>query len=199
MAGSMAMGGWAAADAIDIGVALDGWKPTVGTRVTGQRNTGRRFVLTNGRFEFLPDPPPRRTWRFPEPFGAQEVVGFGSTDVITLSHHLQVSEARAFMNLVPIRDLRNPDTPPPKPSDESGRSSQVFLVEAVAQKDGQTRRALAHGRDIYAVTAPLVVEATHRVLTGRAKTVGVVAPGEAFDVPDFLGALSPAPLALDVR
>src|SRR5262245_5864869 len=197
--GTMAMGDWAAADAIDIGVALDGWKPTVGTRVTGQRNTGRRFVLTNGRFEFLPDPPPRRTWRFPEPFGAQEVVGFGSTDVITLSHHLQVSGVQAFMNLAPIRDLRNPDTPPPMPSDESGRSSQVFLVEAVVQKDGQTRRALAHGRDIYAVTAPLVVEATQRVLTGRARTMGVVAPGEALHAPDLHGALSPAHLVLDVR
>src|SRR5262245_59896472 len=199
MAGSMAMGGWAAADAIDIGVALDGWKPTVGTRVTGQRNTGRRFVLTNGRFEFLPDPPPRRTWRFPEPFGAQEVVGFGSTDVITLSHHLQASGVQAFMNLAPIRDLRNPDTPPPMPSDESGRSSRVFRVEAVVQKDGQTRRALAHGRDIYAVTAHLVVEATERVLTGRAKTMGVVAPGQAFEASDFLRALAPPHIALEVH
>src|SRR5262249_49862886 len=159
---------------------------------TGQRNTGRRFVLTKGKLEFLADPPPRRAWSFPEPFGAQEVVGFGSTDVIAISRHLQVSGAQAFMNLAPIRDLRNPDTPPPTPSDESGRSSQLFLVEAVVQKEGQTRRALAHGRDIYAVTAPLVVEAMHRVLTGRAKTVGVVAPGQAFDAPDFLRALSPA-------
>jgi hypothetical protein len=109
-----------------------------------------------------------------------------------------VSELHAFMNLPPIRDVRNPDTPPPTPSDESGRSSQEFLMEVVVRKDGQSRRALAHGRDIYAVTAPLVVEAAQRVLIGKTKTTGVVAPGEAFDVADFLRALSPAHLALEV-
>jgi short subunit dehydrogenase-like uncharacterized protein len=195
---TMAMGGWAAADEIEIGVALDSWKPTVGTRITGRRNTARRFVVSKGRLELLPDPPPRRTWWFPEPFGAQDVVGLGFSEVITISHHLRVSELHAFMNLPPIQDVRSPDTPPPTPSDESGRSSQVFLMEAVVRKDGQSRRALAHGRDIYAVTAPLVVEATQRVLTGKTRTTGVVAPGETFDVADFLRALSPAHLALEV-
>jgi hypothetical protein len=52
------------------------------------------------------------------------------------------------------------------------------------------RRAVASGQDIYAVTAPLVVEALDRVLSGRTRTVGVASAGELFDAPDFLRALS---------
>src|SRR5262249_54816024 len=194
---TMAMGDWAAAGEIEIGVALDSWKPTVGTRVTGRRNTGPRFVVSKGRLELLPDPPLQRTWRFPEPFGAQDVVGLGLSEIITISHHLRAPEVHAFVNMWAIQDLRSPDTPPPTPSDESGRSSQAFLMEAVVRKEGQSRRALARGRDIYAVTAPLVVEATQRVLAGKTKTTGVVAAGETFDAADFLRALSPAHFALE--
>ena len=49
---------------------------------------------------------------------------------------------------------------------------------------------MASGQDIYAVTAPLVVEAVDRILTGRTRTIGVASAGEMFDAPDFLGALS---------
>ncbi|MEU4835634.1 hypothetical protein [Streptosporangium sp. NPDC023615] len=49
----------------------------------------------------------------------------------------------------------------------------------------------AAGQDIYAVSAPLAVEAVDRVLTGRTRTVGVASAGAAFDAPDFLRALSP--------
>ncbi|MCQ0007269.1 hypothetical protein [Actinomadura madurae] len=50
---------------------------------------------------------------------------------------------------------------------------------------------MASGQDIYAVTAPLVVEAVDRILTGRTRTAGVASAGEIFDAPDFLRALSP--------
>jgi hypothetical protein len=74
---------------------------------------------------------------------------------------------------------------------DDGRSDQTFLVDAVVRSGGTERRAVARGRDIYAVTAPLAVEAVHRILTGRTRTVGVASAGEIFDAPDFLRALSP--------
>jgi hypothetical protein len=37
---------WYTADEIQIAVALDSWKPTRGTRLTGQRNTGRHLVFS---------------------------------------------------------------------------------------------------------------------------------------------------------
>jgi hypothetical protein len=57
---------------------------------------------------------------------------------------------------------------------------------------------VARGQDIYAVTAPLVVEAVDRILTGRTRTVGVASAGEIFDAPDFLRALFPH-VSLELR
>ena len=56
---------------------------------------------------------------------------------------------------------------------------------------GSERRAVARGQDIYAVTAPLAVEAVGRILSGRTRTVGVASAGEIFDALDFLHALAP--------
>src|SRR5262249_35703991 len=61
---TVAMGDWPDADEICIAIALDSWKPTRGTRLTGKRNTGRRFVFSNNKLEFLADPAPKRSWDF---------------------------------------------------------------------------------------------------------------------------------------
>jgi hypothetical protein len=88
-------------------------------------------------------------------------------------------------------DLAAADTPKPAAVDEHGRSAQTFLVDVVVRSGGAERRAVARGQDIYAVSAPLAVEALHRVLTGRTRAVGVASAGAIFDAHDFLRALSP--------
>src|SRR5262249_50476217 len=175
-----AMGDWPDADEICVAVALDSWKPTRGTRLTGKRNTGRRFVFSNNKLEFLADPSPRRAWNFPAPFGAQDVVELGFSEIITISRHLRSPEIHAFMNLAPITDIRNPDTPEPVAADESGRSSQTFLMEAVARRGGEERRSIARGRDIYAITAPIVVAAAEPILDGRFNAPAVCTAGRFF-------------------
>jgi Saccharopine dehydrogenase NADP binding domain len=193
---TVAMGEWDRADEICIAVALDSWQPTRGTRLTGERNPGRRFILSNNTLKRA-DPPPGRKWVFPAPFGEQQVVPRSFAETITISRHLRTPEIRVFMNLAPLADLRNPDTPPPAPADESGRSSQSFVMDVVARRARKERRVVARGRDIYAVTAPIVVEATERVVAGATKTTGVVAAGEAFDARDFLSSLGTAHVAVD--
>jgi hypothetical protein len=86
---------------------------------------------------------------------------------------------------------------PPAAIDSSGRSSQIFLVEALARMRSVERRAAARGRDIYAISAPLVVEAAERIVNGSAKSIGVVAVGEAFDAREFLEALAPGHLTVE--
>ncbi|GAA3794520.1 hypothetical protein GCM10022226_12360 [Sphaerisporangium flaviroseum] len=56
---------------------------------------------------------------------------------------------------------------------------------------GVERRATARGQNIYAVTAPLAVEAVRRILAGHARTSGVASAGAMFDAADFLRALTP--------
>jgi hypothetical protein len=74
--------------------------------------------------------------------------------------------------------------------DERGRSAQTFVVDVLVRSGGAERRVSATGRDIYAISAPLAVEAVDRILTGRTRTTGVASAGAIFDAPDFLRALS---------
>ena len=194
-----AMSDWAVADEIRIGIALDSWQPTLGTRLTGKRNTDRRFVFSNNKLEFLADPPPIAAWGFPPPFGTQKVVGLPLSEIITISSHLDVAEIHSYMNLEPLKDIRNPDTPTPVAVDDSGRSAQIFMVDVIVSKGSEKRRATASGRDIYAVTAPIIAEAVERILDGRFKETGVAAAGKLFDARNFLESLSPKHLSLRVQ
>jgi len=178
-------------DSIEIGVALDYWHPTDGTRETGDRNTARRLVIAGGRLSPIPRPAPVREWTFPAPFGSQEVVAVPLAEMVTIHRHLGVRDACSYMNLAPLRDLENPSTPPPTASDQSGRSSQRFVMDVHAVCGDRRTRICATGYDIYAVTAPLVVEACARVLKHPPRTGGAYAPAEAFEANEFLAALAP--------
>ncbi len=193
-----AVGDWDYADEINIATALDSWNPTRGTRETGQRNHGQRFTFSNNTLQLGESPPPRN-WNFPPPFGLQEVEGVLLSETITVSRHLQASEIRAYLNRRSLQDVRNPDTPPPVAADESGPSSQVFVMDVIARKGDSVRRALARGRDIYAITAPIVVEAMERAFSGPIRAAGVRTAGEAFNAPDFLRALSPSHLFFELQ
>ena len=193
-----AMGDWDSADEIRVGTALDSWRPTQGTRITGERNTAQRFVIEGGKFVPLTQPAPETIWDFPEPFGRHDVTEVPLSEVPVIARHLRVARLRSYLNNAPLRDLGDSTTPPPSATDESGRSAQIFLVNVVVRKGSRTRRAIAQGRDIYAFTAPLVVEAVERILDGRSRGSGALAPGETFDSTDFLRSLAPEYLTFEL-
>ena len=192
-----AMSNWSTADEIQVAVALDSWKPTQGTRLTGERNTGPRLVFSNDRLSPLEDRPSKVEWNFPQPFGKQEVTALPLAETILISRHLRVPEIHAYMNPAPLADLHNPATPGPTPADDKGRSAQQFLMEVKVRKERKDRRAIAAGRDIYAVTAPIVVEAATRILAGDLRLAGTATPGQVFDADDFLRALSPEHISFE--
>lgn len=178
-------------DRIEIGVALDYWHPTRGTRETGDRNTARRLVVADGRLAPIPRPAPARNWSFPAPFGLQEVVAVPLSEIVTIHRHIAVDSVCSYMNPAPLRDLEDPRTPVPAASDPSGRSSQRFVMDVHAVSGGRRNRIAVAGRDIYAVTAPIVVEACARVLENPPVAGGAYAPAELFDASSFLAALTP--------
>ena len=193
---SAALDGATEADAVDIAVALDGWRPTRGTRLTGERNHHPRSYIEQGVVRTLPDPPPLRTTDFPAPFGPQDTVLLTLSEAVLVPHHIACRNLHAWMNLAPLRELRDPATPPPAAADDRGRSAQRFMVDVRVRRGARHGRATASGRDIYAVTAPLLVEALQRILDGRVRGCGALAAGQAFDARDFLAALAPAGVAL---
>jgi hypothetical protein len=197
-----AMGDWPAADHLAIAYALSSWHPTPGTRATGrvsaQRRNGRRIAYTGHRLQFREGDAPRTEWTFPAPVGTCPVVSeVTMADSATIPTHLDTPEISTYMSSNALDDLADPDPSGPVAVDERGRSAQTFLVEVVARSDGTERRAVASGRDIYAITAPLVVEAARRVLAGVGATTGVASVGARFDAGDFLGSLSPSHLTWD--
>ncbi|GAA1593087.1 saccharopine dehydrogenase NADP-binding domain-containing protein [Kribbella sancticallisti] len=191
-----AMGELTAADEVHVAYGLSSWHPTPGTRVAGEvsheRRAGRRVRFRDGALQYHDDKASEEEWDFPEPLGRRAVIAeFTMADVVTVPSHLAVPEVRTYMAVEAARDLADEDTPAPAPVDGSGRSDQTFVVDVVVRAGDAERRAIARGQDIYAVTAPLAVEAVQRILTGRTRTTGVASAGAMFDAADFLRALAP--------
>lgn len=181
---------WPNVDDIEIAVALDSWHPTLGTRLTGERNTATRLIVRNGVLAPMPSPPPTSLWRFPEPFGSQPVTCVALSEIIMLSRHANAHAITSYMTLKPLADLADKTTPPPRGSDAFGRSDQLFAMSVRVRRGAELREATVGGRDIYAVSAPLVAEACVRLLNeAKPDWAGVRSPGEIFDTRGFLAKL----------
>lgn len=186
------------ADTITTAVALDRWWPTEGTRRTGERNRVPRMVVENGRLAPMAVPTSNIDWSFAAPHGTQAVAELPFSEIITIARHLPVRSLRSYLNAAALNDVRDAETPAPLAIDAQGRSAQRFAMEVVAVDATGTRRATAQGQDIYAVSAPIVAEATARLLEPSYQRHGALALGQAFDARDFLRALAPTHLALEL-
>jgi hypothetical protein len=185
-----AMGDWTEADEAHIAYGLSSWHPTAGTLAAGvvsrQRREGRRVRYTGGRLEYYEDESglPTVEWDFPAPTGPRTVLhGFSMADIVTVPSHLLIPEVHSYMTVEAAGDLAAADTAALTATDEHGRSAQTFTVDVLVRAGESRRRIAATGQDIYAISAPLVVEAVRRILGGQTRTTGVASAGEMFDAP----------------
>lgn len=181
-----AMGDWADADAIEIATALEGWRTTAGTVLTGTRNVEPHRELRGGQ------PTPNDSLAghrvgLRTPFGRVELVPLSLGETVLLSQHVAVPDIRAGINRTSLDDLADLDVPRRAPGQDGTRASQEFVIDVVVTRGPVTRRASVRGNDIYGITAPIVVEAAVRLLVGLPG--GVFAAGAVFDAGDFLDAL----------
>ena len=186
-------------DEMTVAIALDHWWPTEGTRKTGERNRVPRVVLENGGLVALTPSTTKTTWTFDAPHGVQSMEEMPFSEIITISRHLHVRHLRAWLNAASLDEIRDATTPQPVAVDKQGRSAQMFAMEVVAHDGTDTRRAIARGQDIYAVTAPLVVEAAARMLQPSFDRSGALSLGQAFDAEDFLRSFKPEDLMFEIR
>ena len=192
-----ALGDWTSGE-IRTAVGLDRWWPTEGTRRTGARNTYARLALRDGRLQAI-DTPESAAWVFSQPLGTQPVTELPFSETILMARHLPVREIRHFINEAPLLDLRDATTPPPTATDERGRSSQRFIMDVVATNGARARSVVAEGTDIYAITAPIVVEAAERILRDCLRRGGAFAPGELFEAVPFLESLTAHGVQISAR
>ncbi len=180
---------WKAADSVSIGYALDGWRPTPGTRNVLQRMAGRRTVFRDGRNIQVTEPPRFVEREFSAPVGKiQVMVDYPGPEGTLISSHIHVPNVTNYMAVSALKDLRDPNPTGPVAADETGRSNQKFHIEVEVKKSEQLRRGWVAGKDIYAITAPIVVESMERLVADR-EVFGVVSPGAAFNAVNFLECL----------
>lgn len=164
---------------ITVAIALDRWWPTAGTRITGERNTAPRVVVQGGRLVPLVPAVAVPDWQFAAPLGRQAMVELPFSETITLSHHLRADAVRSLLNRRALDDVRAADTPPPTGVDAAGRSAQRFELVVRLTQGGATREAGVRGQDIYAATAPIVVEAALGLTAAGAARSGALTLAEA--------------------
>jgi hypothetical protein len=194
---SAALDGWQRADAVAISYALDEWKPTIGSRLAMQRMVDGRLVFRDGNLTRLTTPPPIVEQVFPAPIGPRATIGdYPSPESVLIPQHLATRDVEVFTTVEAIRDLRDPASGGPIAIDDRGRSAQTFMVHAEVVRDGEIRNAWAEGRDIYATTAPILVECMERVLLAHDQHRGVLAAGDVFDARDLLLQLVPRDLQI---
>ncbi|MFI6098241.1 saccharopine dehydrogenase [Lentzea sp. NPDC051213] len=179
-----AMGDWTSADEAHIAYGLSGWQPSPGTLTAGaisrERRDGRRVRFRDGELQYHSDTPPTSAWEFPS--GPREVIGeFSMADIVTVPSHLNIPSVTSYMSATAAQGLNTA---------AERQEPETFEVDVRVRRGGEERRMTVSGRDIYAVSAPLAVEAVERLLTGRSKITGVASAGAMFDARDFLDALS---------
>ncbi|WP_093599235.1 saccharopine dehydrogenase NADP-binding domain-containing protein [Lentzea waywayandensis] len=179
-----AMAEWGAADEAHIAYGLSGWQPSAGTITAGQvsrdRRSGQRVRFHDGELQYHGDTPPTLDWEFPA--GTRQVIGeFSMADVVTVPSHLQIPSVTNYMSTTAAKGLQTA---------AERQEPETFEVDVRVRRVSEERRLVASGKDIYAVSAPLAVEAVERLLTGRFNVTGVASAGAMFDAPDFLRSLT---------
>ncbi|GAB2856889.1 saccharopine dehydrogenase family protein [Lentzea nigeriaca] len=177
-----AMGDWTSADEAHIAYGLSNWQPTPGTLAAGaisrERRNGQRVRFRDGALQYHDDPQPTLDWNFPS--GPREVIAeFSMADIVTIPSHLQIPSVTSYMATTAAQGLHEA-APRQEP--------ETFEVDVRVRRNGEERQMTITGRDIYAASAPLAVEAVERLLTNRFKVTGVASAGAMFDAEDFLAA-----------
>jgi Saccharopine dehydrogenase NADP binding domain len=194
---SSLLGDWDAVDSIEILMGMDSWRPTPGTRTTIERNIVGNLMITGGRLTPACSPPKSKRWSHSGAFHDQAVIEAPFSESIVISRHVKVSELHNFLPLVAVNEVLNKATPNPAAFDSMGRSAQKFAVDVIVTRGNESRRAIASGHDIYAVTAPITCEAAKRLIAGGVPA-GTHTLGQIFDGKDFLESLGSDHLIFEI-
>ena len=79
---------------------------------------------------------------------------------------------------------------PEGPSESARRAAEWTIVADAHGEDGSRGRAVVHGRDVYGITATILVHAAELLRDPGFDRAGALAPAEAFEPRDFLDHLS---------
>ena len=212
MLASLTAEGMGELDEVLLAYAAKGFKPTRGTALSTLEILKGGHVEWR-KLQWLPAPRSMSGghFDFPEPIGRQRMARYPAGEQITVPRHIPTRRVRTLITASTIAPgpiapalglltlplsltLRTPvkraldaviSRLPEGPSDEE-RVNARFTIVCEARRGKEMRRGIASGRDVYALTAALVVRgaliAAGRGFSGR----GGLAPSQAFEPRRFL-------------
>ncbi len=202
-------------DEIALSYAWRGFQPSHGTaRSALEVLSGEVVEWKNLKWQPASGSFSRGSFEFPEPIGRQRMIRYPSGEQITVPRHIATRNVRTTMNAAafalpkmaagvqllgrpvglalrtPLKRLldaaisRLPEGPSPEE-----RASMRFLIVCEGARGEERSRGVISGRDVYGLTAASVTKGA-LITAGRGFSgVGALAPSQAFDPEDFLGAL----------
>jgi short subunit dehydrogenase-like uncharacterized protein len=198
--------------------AIEGFGMTRGTlRSALEMMKGGDLAYEDGGLRPAPSGVYRAHYDFPEPIGRQAVSRYPSGEAITVPRHTQTRRlvsllttstaaphpvAAALMPYMqpalglslrtPLRGLlqRAVGSLPEGPSESARRAAEWTIVADAHGEDGSRGRAVVRGRDVYGITATILVHAAELLRDPSFDRAGTLAPAEAFEPSDFLDHLS---------
>jgi short subunit dehydrogenase-like uncharacterized protein len=189
-------------DEIVVGYATSGIGTSRGTRATiAQVMTQQLVAWQDGRL--VPSRFGATTRRLRFPFGERTVVEWGGTEPLTVPRHTDVRNVRSYVRLPGIVArfgsfgklaaplVRATARVGPAGPSEAARRRNRFAVVAEAVGAGGSGRAVLTGRDVYGLTALLLIRGAEALMAGELRGQGVLAPAEAFDARTLLARLDP--------
>ncbi|MCP9623881.1 NAD-dependent epimerase/dehydratase family protein [Nocardia otitidiscaviarum] len=188
LAGAVARG-VADIDRITVAYAVTNWKMT-----TGAVNTARllfadteRVGFENGELRIGFVEPRSAVFAFPPPVGPRAVIApVPFPEAFTVPRHTAVRSVEAQLT---ARTFEEEQAFASEHLDSADRADSEFTIAAQVLGASGSASGTLRGRDLWRAGALASVEAAVRVAGGTVKS-GVVSPGEAFDAPEFLGALA---------
>jgi short subunit dehydrogenase-like uncharacterized protein len=206
--------------------APQGVRPTRGTlRSALGMLAADSVVYEGGEWRSASRRMPSTAFPFPAPVGSQPVMPYPSGELLTVPRHVHTRTVRSLITvetlagtpkaapLVPLTApalalaLRSPLKRglepllarfPEGPSAKSRARVRFTIVVEARGEDGRTRRGVATGGDVYALTAATTAHGAALMTEPGYDRAGFLAPAEAYDAAAFLDALAAHGVAYEI-
>jgi short subunit dehydrogenase-like uncharacterized protein len=185
----IAASGLGAVEEITIAYAVEGWLMTSASRATADAEREGRWAWRDGGLELITDEPRYRHHDYPSPRGSTPVMeDYPLPEAITVPRNTGARNVHVLMAAATLQEMFSPHVPAPDSVSDEQRANSRFTIVATARDADRERRVHVTGRDIYGITAPIIVAATKAVLDSA--RAGVLTPSQAVDPTDLLDELA---------
>ena len=220
---ALAVGDGAAPEEIVVAYRITNWRPNVATLAARLEGMRREWFDWDGELRAHRRWPETTWFDFPEPVGRRRVGIYPTPDVFTIPRHTGARRVRTYLTtstltqepagrFLPVvantaaRLMRTRARPLVermfaaswKWEREKEQDPTKFDVVVKGSGPDGERRASLRGRGIYDLTAPIVADATLRLLADGPPHPGALAPAELLEPRSFLDALAPHGLSYEL-